>query len=110
MSSVLLAKCPACHTGKVLEGGLSIRARCPYCDYDFHPEPGFYVGAIAVGFLLSAIATIPPMIVLKVLDVDIGLLIAFPFLEFLFVGTFLMIYCRIIWLHLQFRMTARLDG
>ncbi len=109
MSSILLAKCPSCHTGKVLEG-FSIRARCPHCNYDFYPEPGFYVGAIAVGFLISAMTTIPPLIVLKILNVDINLLIAFPFAEFIFIGTFLMIYCRIIWLHLQYRMTDHLNG
>ncbi len=110
MSSILFAKCPACHTGKILEDGLSIRARCPHCDFNFYPEPGFYVGAIAVGFLISAATTIPPMIILKILNVDIRFLLAFPFIEFIFVGTFLIFYCRIIWLHLQYRMTDRLDG
>ncbi len=107
--SILLARCPNCHTGKVLQNGLQIRARCPKCDYDFHPEPGFYMGAMAVGFLISAMATIPPLIILKFLNVDVQILVSFPIIEFAFVGTFLMFYCRLIWLHLEYQMTHRLD-
>jgi hypothetical protein len=68
------------------------------------------MGAMAVGFLIAAMTTIPPMIFLKVLNVDMNILLAFPFVEFLFVGTFLVFYCRILWLHLEYRMTSRLDG
>src|SRR4051812_22953671 len=91
--SVLRARCPACHTGAVLKGVFAINRRCPHCGYDFEPEPGFYLGAMAVGFLLTAILTVPPTIVLKILNVDINFLILFPLLEFIFVGTFLMFYC-----------------
>jgi len=108
--SILLARCPSCRVGKMLKGGFSIRSRCSQCDYNFYPESGFYVGAIVVGFLLSAISIIPPMIIMKVLDVDINLLIIIPFIEFFFVGTFLMFYCRIIWLHIHYQMSNRLDG
>ena len=110
ISSILRARCPSCHTGKVLESGLTIRPRCLICNYNFYPEPGFYMGAMAVGFLIAAMTTIPPMIFLKVLNVDMNILLAFPFVEFLFVGTFLVFYCRILWLHLEYRMTSRLDG
>lgn len=110
LGSVLTARCPACHTGRVTNGVFAIRDRCPHCDYNLHPEPGFYLGAMVVGFLLTAILTVPPMVVMKFFDVDIGLILAFPFIEFIFVGTFLMFYCRIVWLHLEYQMTDRLDG
>lgn len=90
--------------------GLSIRPRCTVCDYNFYPEPGFYLGAMVVGFFLTAVLTVPPVIFLKLMDVEIGILIAFPFLEFLFVGSFLLIYCRILWLHLEYRITSRLSS
>jgi len=110
LSSILRARCPACQTGGVLKGIFSIQSRCTHCDYDFHPEPGFYLGAMCVGYLATATLTIPPTIALKVLKVDTSLLIAFPILEFLFVGTLLIIYSRIFWLHLEFQMSDRLDG
>jgi Protein of unknown function (DUF983) len=96
--------------GSVIKGVFAMRENCPGCGYNFHPEPGFYLGAMAVGFLLTAIVTIPPTIILKLLDVETSLLIVFPLIEFIFVGTFLMFYCKILWLHLEYRMTRRLDG
>lgn len=110
LSSVLRARCPSCHRGQILEKVFSLRERCPECDYNFYPEPGFYLGAMAVGFLLTAIVTIPPTIVLKVMNVDSQILFVFPFLEFIFVGSFLIFYARILWLHLEYQMTDRLDG
>lgn len=110
LSSVIWARCPACHQGKVTDGLFSIHKECSHCHYNFHPEPGFYLGAMAVGFFFTALVTVPPTIVLKVLNVDLVLLITFPFVEFLFVGTFLLFYCRILWLHLEYQMTRRLDG
>ena len=68
------------------------------------------MGAMVVGFFLTALVTIPPTIGLKLLNVEVKLLIAFPLIEFIFVGTFIVFYCRIIWLHLEYRMTDRLDG
>ncbi len=108
ISSLLTAKCPSCHIGRVLKNGFVIDSCCPHCGYDFYPEVGFYTGSIVIGFLLSAIAIIPPLILLKILDVKIEVLVAFPFIEFLLVGPILMIYCRIIWLHLEYQITERL--
>lgn len=87
-----------------------IHRRCPQCTYDYHPENGFYLGAMAISFFITALLTIPPMVVLKLMNVDLMILLVFPFVEYLFLGTFLMFYSRIIWLHLEYQMTDRLDG
>jgi hypothetical protein len=64
---------------------------------------------MAISFLLTAILTVPPMIILKLMDAELEVLLAFPLVEFLFVGTFLMFYSRILWLHLEYKMTQGLD-
>lgn len=110
IGSILRALCPACHTGRVIRGVFAIRPRCPHCGYNLYPEPGFYLGAMCVGFFLTAALTVPPTIVLKLLNVDLNFVLLFPLLEFVFVGTFLMFYCRILWLHFEYRLTDRLDG
>ncbi len=110
LGSILRARCPACHQGPVLRGIFGIYPKCSVCGHDFHPEPGFYLGAMAVSFLLTAMLTVPPMIALKVLGAEIGVLIAFPFIQFIFLGSFLMVYSRVLWLHLEYRMTSRLNG
>ncbi len=110
LSAIVRARCPACHTGKITKGFFEIRHSCSVCQYNFHPEPGFYLGAIAVGFLVTAVLTIPPTILLKLMKVDIELLVAFPFLEFLLIGPFILFYARVVWLHLAYQMSERLDG
>jgi uncharacterized protein (DUF983 family) len=108
--AILKALCPRCHIGKVTEGLLGIRPKCLSCEYSFYPESGFYLGAIAVGFLITAALTVPPMIILKILNVEIEILLGFPFIEFLFLGTFLTFYSKILWLHLEYQMSSRLDS
>lgn len=93
-----------------MKGPLSIRPRCPKCGHDFNPENGFYLGAMAVSFLLAAMLTVPPMIVLKLMQVDILVLVTYPLVQLLFLGTFLLFYSRVLWLHLEYRMTHKLDG
>lgn len=63
-----------------------------------------------ISFLVTAVLTIPPVIALKMLGADTAVLVAFPLVEFLFVGLFLIFYSRILWLHLEYSMTKRLDG
>lgn len=106
--SVLKARCPRCHQGKVMSG-MSIKHSCQVCGYSFYPEPGFYLGAMVVGFFATAVLTIPPVIVLKFMEVELWILLGFPFFEFIFVGSFLIFYCRILWLHLEYRITSQLE-
>jgi uncharacterized protein (DUF983 family) len=109
LSAILKGLCPACHRGPVLHYVFGIHDRCSVCNYNFKPEPGFYLGAMMVSFLLAAMLIIPPLIVLKVLNVEMIVLMVFPFVEFLFVGPLLVVYSRLFWLHLEYRMTRRLD-
>jgi uncharacterized protein (DUF983 family) len=110
LKSIIQARCPSCHEGPVLKNVFGVHPRCSVCGHDFNPEPGFYLGAVAISFLLTAMLTVPPMIALKLMNVDIAVLVAFPFVEFLFLGSLLLVYSRVFWLHLEYRMTSRLQG
>lgn len=110
IQAILRALCPSCHKGKVTQGIFGIQPKCLCCGYNFIPESGFYMGAMVVSFFLTAVLTVPPLVLFKFLNVDMEILIALPFIEFLFLGTFLMFYSRILWLHLEYQMTNRLDG
>lgn len=106
---ILRAKCPECGEGQVLDGLFGIHKRCSVCDYNFHPEPGYYLGAMMVSFLFTAMVTVPPVIWLKIKDADPVLLFTFPLIEFAVVGSLLIRYSRVLWLHLEHTMTRRLD-
>lgn len=107
--SILAARCPSCHTGSIMKGLFTLNSTCRECGYNFHPENGFYLGAMALSYLLTAILTIPPVIILKLKGAEPEVLIAFPLIEFLFLGTFLTFYSRILWLHFEYGMTQKID-
>lgn len=93
-----------------MRGLFSIRKRCAECNYNFHPEPGFYLGAMMVSFLATAIMMVPTIIALKLADVSPGMLAIAPIGIFFVVGPFLIYYSRILWLHMEYSITDRLDG
>ncbi len=68
------------------------------------------MGAMVISFLLTAILTIPPVIALKVMNVAPTVLLVYPFVQLVFTGSFLIVYSRVVWLHIEYAMTSRLDG
>jgi len=107
-SAILKGLCPQCRVGKITKGILGLQKLCPHCGYDLYPEPGYYLGAMMVGFFATAFVTIPPTIALKFMGVEDTLLIAFPFLLYLGVGPFLFHYAKVIWAHLGYRLVNKL--
>ena len=110
ISAILRGVCPKCKTGKFYKGLFSIRRRCSVCDYDFCPESGFYLGAMMIAYFLTTILTVPVVVALKFAKVDIEWLVAAPLIEYALIGGVLIRYSRILWLHLEYHLTRRLDG
>lgn len=57
LSAVLNAKCPRCREGNMFVYSAAniskfnvMHERCPVCDIRLEPEPGFYQGAMYVGY------------------------------------------------------------
>ena len=53
------SKCPRCHQGNLFKSSLfsgqgvyNMHKRCAVCDQDFELEPGFYWGAMYIGYAL----------------------------------------------------------
>ena len=80
------------------------------CNYNFYPEPGFFLGAMMVSYLVTAALTIPIVIALKVSGASLTTLFVAPLVWYFFLRTFLLHYSRLFWLHVEYRMTSRLDG
>lgn len=58
--SVLKAKCPVCHEGKVFEGNTydlsklgRMYPKCPNCGHRYEKDPGFFYGAMYVSYALT---------------------------------------------------------
>lgn len=54
-------KCAECHQGDLFPTGsfsfnqpFEMHQRCPKCDANYYPEPGFYYGAMFMSYIFSA--------------------------------------------------------
>jgi uncharacterized protein (DUF983 family) len=59
IANALRWKCPHCHEGdmyksSIFEGIYNMHDKCPKCEQEFQLEPGFYWGAMYVGYALSS--------------------------------------------------------
>jgi len=63
-------QCPRCRKANMfvepfdIGNPLDMHKRCPKCDEDFEPEPGFYYGAMFVSYILSAWFLLLPTLLL----------------------------------------------
>jgi len=107
--ALLQGKCPRCHTGEIFKypviGHLwkfnQMNSTCPHCDVHLEPEPGFYQGAMYVGYGFTMLCIILVSAILYsvgyysewvYIGVVVGLLVAFIPLNYR--------YSRIIYLYL----------
>ena len=56
--SIFYLKCPRCHEGETFETGswsltksFDMLQRCPKCDLNYFPEPGYYYGAMFISYI-----------------------------------------------------------
>lgn len=77
LSAISQAKCPRCRQGNIFPVSpfsflklAVMHARCPVCDANFVPEPGFYEGAMYVSYAFSVALMITSLVAVNVLVVD----------------------------------------
>ncbi|NBP70791.1 MAG: DUF983 domain-containing protein [Cytophagia bacterium] len=77
VSALLHAKCPKCREGDMFVYPLThlvkfnaMHKACPVCDERLEPEPGFYQGAMYVGYALSVAVTAFVFILVFLLDIQ----------------------------------------
>ncbi|MCB0562834.1 MAG: DUF983 domain-containing protein [Phaeodactylibacter sp.] len=59
--SIFSLKCPKCHEEDLFDTGsfsfdkpFDMKDKCPHCEQDFMPEPGFYFGAMFISYIFTA--------------------------------------------------------
>lgn len=59
--SIFSLKCPRCHEGETFETGswsfvrpFDMLNRCPKCNLNYFPEPGYYYGAMFISYIWTA--------------------------------------------------------
>jgi uncharacterized protein (DUF983 family) len=58
--SIFHLKCPRCHEGETFKSGswsfkkaFDMHERCPSCDLNYFPEPGYYYGAMFISYIVT---------------------------------------------------------
>jgi len=102
LQGILHHVCPRCRRGRIFRGWLAMHEACPSCGLQFNREPGYYIGAMYVSYLLS----IPPVLVLDVIlwrvaHWSFGAAILGAFLAYLPVVPFAVRLSRVIWIYVD---------
>ena len=110
-SSILLLKCPRCRKGDQFETSsfsfqkpFDMYDRCPVCNQNYLPEPGFYYGAMFISYIISGWFSIG-FVALFHWVFDWSITASFALLIFISAVFFVYIFrlARSIWLHLNVR-------
>ncbi len=113
--AMLKMKCPRCHEGNmfdapITEGIYKMNKECPVCNQSFELEPGFYWGAMYIGYGLSGgymLSTVGILLLVFNWSVEaafllsiLGGIVIFPLIARL---------ARAIWLHIYVGYDAKFD-
>ena len=107
--SIFNLKCPRCHEGEMFETGsysfvkpFDMLERCPKCDLNYFPEPGYYYGAMFISYIWTGFFCLLFMGILFFgLDLDQnlcwGLLITFMTINFVYIFRI----SRLMWININ---------
>ena len=106
LAGILQQRCPRCRSGNIFRKSLflfpGMHERCPACDLKFEREPGYFLGAMYIGYGL-ALVTIAILSLLlwwffrwQIQNAVIGGVVLFlPF------APFLTVMARVLWIYLD---------
>jgi len=57
IARALQLKCPKCGDGKLYTGWSRMADKCTHCGLNYHPAPGYYLGATYVNYGITAMTT-----------------------------------------------------
>lgn len=111
ISSVIHLKCPHCRTGDLCETAtfsfnksFEMNKRCPVCNQNFFPEPGFYYGAM---FLSYIVFSFPCLFLVMFLHwvLDVGIVASMAILCVVAGLGFVYVFrvSRSLWIHMNIR-------
>ena len=64
-----LCRCPRCGEPGLLRSYFKLHDACPHCGLSFEKEEGFTLGTTSIGYVVSIVVILIPMIALALMDV-----------------------------------------
>lgn len=118
--SIFQMKCPRCHEGDFfmahpynLKRAGDTHKRCPKCDLNYSPEPGFYFGAMFVSYALGVALFVTFWVSFNLFfeDVNLGLQILIISLVSILTAPYFYALSKIIWANMFIKAdTSLLDS
>jgi len=107
LNSVINFKCPKCHEGdlyptKILsfKGWFTMSEKCDHCGQKFTLEPGFYWGAMYIGYIVSSFLIFAFFaFFFFLLDITVGYAFIFSLALIIFLYAFIFRISRSIWIN-----------
>lgn len=53
IAGLLKLRCPLCRRGRIFRGAITMNAQCPECRYVFQREPGYFLGALVIAYVIA---------------------------------------------------------
>ncbi|MCB0530589.1 MAG: DUF983 domain-containing protein [Lewinellaceae bacterium] len=110
--SIFALKCPRCHEGETFETGswsfskksFDMHQRCPKCDLNYFPEPGYYYGAMFISYIWTAwfcllFVALFHWVLNWGINVAFGLLLLFLAINFVYIFRI----SRLMWININVR-------
>jgi uncharacterized protein (DUF983 family) len=108
--AMLAQRCPHCLEGKVFATFWRMNERCPVCAIRFEREPGYFLMAMFVGYMLGLGALAPVALALYFSQASPqAYIIAFG-LTLAVVSPLVFRYARVIWMHIDELLDPRPPG
>ena len=117
IQSIVSQRCPSCRTEKLFseptcsKGFHKMHNRCPNCQQEFEPEPGFYTGAMYVSYALQVALIGIVAMIFKIFHVNTSIGLYLGSISVISLLLFVVIYrlSRSIWIHIfvPFRIKSR---
>jgi uncharacterized protein (DUF983 family) len=106
-------RCARCGSGHILKHWFSLVDDCPKCGLHFEREQGYWVGALAIHFVLTGgamILTLAAILVATIPEIPVVPTIAVLIAEVLVIGTLTAPFSRTIWVAVDRAFMQRLDN
>jgi len=108
----LTLRCARCGSGKILRGWFRLVDDCPRCGLHFEREQGYWVGALAIHFILtggSVVVTLAVILILTLPEIPMVPTMIALVIEAIVVGLLTYPFSKTIWMAIDRAFLQRLD-
>jgi len=106
LAGILQQRCPRCRKGKIFRRSLflfpGMHERCSQCDLQFEREPGYFLGAMYIGYgLVLVTITLFSFLFWRFFRLQFQNAVIGGMLLFLPLAPFLTVMARVLWIYLD---------